>query len=95
MSYLILARTSTWCYKQATKLVVDLPDPGKCERPQKALQMLTNGVTGKLACPLKDYIDKLESYNISSSLKWYRVSNGKVLLLSKKKYELTHVGTWY
>lgn len=92
MSYFILARTSTWCYKQATKLVVNLPDPGKCERPLKAVQSLSNGVNGKLACPLKDYIVMLDSYNVSSSLKWYRVSNGKVLLLSKK-YELIHVGT--
>lgn len=47
---------------------------GECGRPIKANQQLTSGVSDKLVCPLLDYITKLNSYNITSSLVWYRVS---------------------
>lgn len=67
-------RTPSQCYRQATKLVVHQPVAGECGRPMKAFQMLTNGVTDTLSCPLKEYIKKLDSYNITSSIKWYRVS---------------------
>ncbi|XP_070770751.1 interleukin-1 receptor type 1-like [Enoplosus armatus] len=70
--YVSILRTPSRCYRQATKLVVDLPAAGECGRPKKSGQTLTNGVTDSLSCPLKDYIDKLDSYNVTSSIKWYR-----------------------
>lgn len=88
-------RTPTWCYRQSTKLVVDQPVAGECGRPRKAGQQLTKGVTDTLSCPLKDYIITLNSYNITSSIKWYKVSYGKVLSLSKyynRCPEVVHIG---
>lgn len=70
--YVAIVRTPFHCYNQSTRLVVDLPIPGQCGRPRKAEQALTNGATDNLSCPLKDYIDKLNSYNITSSITWYR-----------------------
>nr|AQR55701.1 IL-1RI [Miichthys miiuy] len=70
--YVSVLRTPTRCYKQATKLVVNESVAGECGRPMKAHQMVTKGVTDKLSCPLKDYMNKLDSYNITSSIKWYR-----------------------
>lgn len=67
-------RTSTWCYKQTTTLVVEPPVLAECRRPRTAHQMLTNGVNAFLTCPLRDCMDKLKSYNVSYSLKWYKVS---------------------
>lgn len=67
-------RTPSQCYMQSSKLVVDLTVSGECERPRKAYQMLTNGVADSLNCPLGDYIRKLDSNNIVSTIKWYRVS---------------------
>lgn len=73
---LIFTRTPTWCYKQATKLVVDQPS-AECGRLRKASQHLTNRVPDVLSCPLNDYVTKLDSYNVASSITWYRVSDGK------------------
>lgn len=73
----IFNRTATWCYRQVTKLVVDQPIAGECGRPKKAGQDLTKGVNDILSCPLKEYMSKLDSYNIISSIKWYKVSKGK------------------
>ncbi|XP_045910604.1 interleukin-1 receptor type 1-like isoform X3 [Micropterus dolomieu] len=70
--YVSILRTPSRCYRQATKLVVELPNAGECGRPRKAIQTLMRGVTDSLSCPLKDYINKLNSYNITSSIKWYR-----------------------
>ncbi|KAG7240350.1 hypothetical protein INR49_026921 [Caranx melampygus] len=70
--YVCILRTPSQCYMQATKLVVDLPVAGECGRPRKAVQTLTHGVWDTVSCPLMDYINKLDSYNISSSLRWYR-----------------------
>nr|XP_020469774.1 interleukin-1 receptor type 1-like isoform X2 [Monopterus albus]XP_020469775.1 interleukin-1 receptor type 1-like isoform X2 [Monopterus albus]XP_020469776.1 interleukin-1 receptor type 1-like isoform X2 [Monopterus albus] len=70
--YVSILRTSSQCYRQATKLVVDLPLTGECGRPKKAGQTLTSGVSDILQCPLKDYINKLASYNITALLMWYR-----------------------
>nr|XP_046259682.1 interleukin-1 receptor type 1 isoform X2 [Scatophagus argus] len=70
--YVSILRTPFWCYKQATKLVVEQPVTGECGRPRKVGQKLTKGVTDMLSCPLKKYIKKLDSYNIPSFLKWYR-----------------------
>ncbi|TDH06600.1 hypothetical protein EPR50_G00115070 [Perca flavescens] len=70
--YVSILRTPSRCYRQGIKLVVDLPIAGQCRRPKKAFQTLTLGVTDKVSCPLKDYISKLDSYNITSSIKWYR-----------------------
>lgn len=67
-------RTSTWCYKQTTVLVVEPLVLAQCSRPRTAHQMLTNGVNGFLSCPLRDCMDKLDGYNVSYSLKWYKVS---------------------
>ncbi|XP_069011121.1 interleukin-1 receptor-like 2 [Embiotoca jacksoni] len=77
--YVSVLRTSSRCYRQATKLIVDLPVAGECGRPRKASQDLTHGVSDMLNCPLNNYISKLDSYNVTSSLKWYRVSFGKFL----------------
>lgn len=79
-------RTSTWCYKQAITLVVE--QPGACGRPRLANQRLTNGVTGSLTCPLRECMDKLKSYNVSYSLKWYKVSRKSV----DKKKKILHCG---
>ncbi|XP_073329892.1 interleukin-1 receptor type 1-like isoform X2 [Pagrus major] len=70
--YVTILRTPTGCYRQATQLVVEEPVAGECARPRKAGQTLMNGVDDILSCPLKDYISKLDSYNITSSIKWYR-----------------------
>ncbi|XP_051814867.1 interleukin-1 receptor type 1-like isoform X4 [Acanthochromis polyacanthus] len=70
--YVAVVRTPSKCYMQATKLVVDLKVPGECGRPRRAFHPLTNGASDTLHCPLKDYIDKLDSYNITSSIQWYR-----------------------
>ncbi|XP_042350518.1 interleukin-1 receptor type 1 [Plectropomus leopardus] len=70
--YVSIVRTPYWCYRQATKLVVELPVAGECGRPRKARQILTMGVNDILSCPLRDYIGKLDSYNITSSIKWYK-----------------------
>ncbi|XP_028292345.1 interleukin-1 receptor type 1-like [Gouania willdenowi] len=70
--YVGVVRTPSKCYMQATKLIVDLPSDGECGRPQKTEQMLTKGAHDKLHCPLKDYISKLDSYNIPSSLQWFK-----------------------
>ncbi|XP_024919630.1 interleukin-1 receptor-like 2 isoform X3 [Cynoglossus semilaevis] len=70
--YLVILRTPVRCYQQSIILVVDLPSPGLCGKPRKIDQILTKGVSNKLSCPLKDYINKLNSYNISSTLRWYR-----------------------
>lgn len=58
-------------------MVVELPTE-ECGRPRRAGQQLTNGATDILSCPLKDYMTKLDSYNVASSIMWYRVSCGKV-----------------
>lgn len=47
---------------------------GDCSRPRTAHQPLTNGVNGFLSCPLRDCMDKLDSYNVPYSLQWYKVS---------------------
>ncbi|XP_051260752.1 interleukin-1 receptor type 1 isoform X3 [Dicentrarchus labrax] len=70
--YVSIVRTPTQCYKQATRLVVNQKVAGECGRPVKARQTLTKGVTDKLSCPLKDFMNTLDSYNITSSIKWYR-----------------------
>ncbi|XP_034741338.1 interleukin-1 receptor type 1-like isoform X2 [Etheostoma cragini] len=70
--YLSILRTPSQCYRQWIELVVDFPFAGQCGRPKQAFQPLTLGVTDKVSCPLKDYISKLDSYNITSSIKWYR-----------------------
>ncbi|XP_075967812.1 interleukin-1 receptor type 1 [Anarhichas minor] len=70
--YVSILRTPSRCYRQATKLVVELPVPEECGRPRKAIQSLTNMVTDMLSCPLKDYIGTLDGYNITSHLTWYR-----------------------
>ncbi|XP_053184840.1 interleukin-1 receptor type 1 [Scomber japonicus] len=70
--YITILRTSSRCYRQATKLVVDKPVATECGRPRKANQMITFGVTDHVSCPLKDHIKKLDSYNITHSLTWYK-----------------------
>ncbi|KAI9518739.1 hypothetical protein NQZ68_034519 [Dissostichus eleginoides] len=70
--YVSVLRTPSGCYRQNTRLIVELPVPGKCGRPRKAGQMITKGVTEYLSCPLKEYISKLNSYNTTYSLMWYK-----------------------
>uniref|UniRef100_A0A7N5ZTS1 Zmp:0000000936 n=1 Tax=Anabas testudineus TaxID=64144 RepID=A0A7N5ZTS1_ANATE len=79
--YVTIVRTPSQCYRQVTKLVVDLPVTGECGRPRTTEQTLISGVNDKLNCPLKEQIDKLKSYNITTSFMWYRgcdpVADGK------------------
>uniref|UniRef100_A0A3B3CFP4 Zmp:0000000936 n=1 Tax=Oryzias melastigma TaxID=30732 RepID=A0A3B3CFP4_ORYME len=70
--YVTILRTPCHCYMQSTKLLVEMPASGECGRPQKAYQELTKGVADTLNCPLMGYIKKLHSYNISSSISWYK-----------------------
>ncbi|CAI5655285.1 unnamed protein product [Oreochromis niloticus] len=70
--YVTILRTPSHCYRQASRLVVEERLPGECGRPRKAYQPLTKGVTDNLSCPLKNEMNKLNSYNISSSIKWYK-----------------------
>ncbi|XP_033965225.1 interleukin-1 receptor type 1-like isoform X2 [Pseudochaenichthys georgianus] len=69
--YVSVLRTRSGCYRQNTRLIVELPVPGECGRPRKAGQQITKGVTDYLGCPLKEYISKLNSYNTTYSLMWY------------------------
>ncbi|XP_033965772.1 interleukin-1 receptor type 1-like isoform X1 [Pseudochaenichthys georgianus] len=70
--YVSVLRTRSGCYRQNTRLIVELPVPGECGRPRKAGQPITKGVTDYLGCPLKEYISKLNSYNTTFSLMWYK-----------------------
>ncbi|KAK5889951.1 hypothetical protein CesoFtcFv8_013526 [Champsocephalus esox] len=70
--YVSVLRTPSGCYRQNTRLIVELPVPGECGRPRKAGQTITKGVTDYLGCPLKEYISKLNSYKITYSLMWYK-----------------------
>ncbi|XP_026152173.1 interleukin-1 receptor-like 2 [Mastacembelus armatus] len=70
--YVSILRTPYQCYRQATMLVVEQTITGECGRPRKIGQSLTNGATDIVQCPLKDYIYKLHSYNITYSIMWYR-----------------------
>ncbi|XP_019208610.1 interleukin-1 receptor type 2 [Oreochromis niloticus] len=70
--YVTILRTPSHCYRQACRLVVEERLPGECGMPRKAFQPLTKGVTDNLSCPLRNEMNKLNSYNISSSIKWYR-----------------------
>ncbi|XP_041662473.1 interleukin-1 receptor type 2-like isoform X2 [Cheilinus undulatus] len=70
--YVTILRTPSRCFMQTTKLIVDLPVDGECGSPRKVYQALTKGFTDKVSCPLEDQIKKLESYNITPSLKWYK-----------------------
>lgn len=76
-NYWFFPRTPTRCYRESTKLVVELPTE-ECGRPRKAGQQLTNGATDILSCPLTDYTTKLDSYSVASSITWFRVSCGNV-----------------
>lgn len=70
--YMTVLRTPSHCYRQVTNLTVEEPNAGECARPQRAKQYVTSGVTDKLSCPLKDYMKKLDSYNIRFSITWYK-----------------------
>ncbi|KAK5920478.1 hypothetical protein CgunFtcFv8_024285 [Champsocephalus gunnari] len=70
--YVSVLRTPSGCYRQNTRLIVELPVPGECGRPRKAGQTITKGVTDYLGCPLKEYISKLNSYKTTYSLMWYK-----------------------
>ncbi|XP_029702509.1 interleukin-1 receptor type 1 [Takifugu rubripes] len=86
--YMTIVRTATWCYREFTKLVVEQPTE-ECGRPTKAYQHLTNGATDILACPLKVYMTKLDSYNVTSSIMWYR--DCEAIVDSEGRY--TYIGT--
>ncbi|XP_029981386.1 interleukin-1 receptor type 1 isoform X2 [Sphaeramia orbicularis] len=70
--YETILRTPSHCYRQVTNLTVEEPDAGECARPRRAKQNMTSGVTNKLSCPLMDYIEKLNSYDIRSSITWHK-----------------------
>ncbi|XP_030578729.1 interleukin-1 receptor type 1-like [Archocentrus centrarchus] len=102
--YVTILRTPSHCYRQAAKLVVEERLPGECGRPRKALQELTKGANDSLSCPLGDHINKLRSYNITSSIKWYRdcepIEDGTNIYeywdtkLKINHVELQHKGTY-
>lgn len=69
----ILHRTPTGCYRQATMLKVEQPND-ECGRPQKIFRDLSLSVTDTIPCPLKNYGNKLDSYSVTSSISWYKVS---------------------
>lgn len=91
--YVSVLRTPSGCYRQATKLVVDLPAAGECGRPRKAFQLLTKGVHDTLHCPLKNYIHKLDRYNLTSTLQWYKgcdpIQDGSGSYIYRLKTKLT------
>ena len=87
---LIFNRTPSWCYIQTSKLIVEPAVRGEYGRPRKAQQYLTKGVIDFVSCPLMSYINTLDSYNIPSSITWYRVSYGKVLLSTDIQCSLTY-----
>uniref|UniRef100_A0A3P9IHV4 Zmp:0000000936 n=1 Tax=Oryzias latipes TaxID=8090 RepID=A0A3P9IHV4_ORYLA len=70
--YVTILRTSSRCYMQSAKLVVEKRVSGECGKPLKAEQELDAGVAGTLNCPLMDYIKKLKGYNISSTITWFK-----------------------
>ncbi|XP_027879175.1 interleukin-1 receptor-like 1 isoform X1 [Xiphophorus couchianus] len=70
--YLAIVRTPSQCYMQSTILVITLPKDGECGRPLKAYTPLTKGTADKVNCLLGGYVAKLDSYGISSSVKWYK-----------------------
>ncbi|XP_060910628.1 interleukin-1 receptor-like 2 [Labrus mixtus] len=70
--YMTILRTPSGCHKQRLNLTVEQPEAGKRERPTKAHQLLMKDVNGMLSCPLRNYTNKLKSYNITFSIKWYR-----------------------
>ncbi|XP_070694515.1 interleukin-1 receptor type 1-like [Pempheris klunzingeri] len=70
--YVTILRTPSQCYSQAINLAVNLPGAGECGRPKKVNIMFTNGVTNCLSCRLRDSIRILDSYNITSSIRWYK-----------------------
>ncbi|XP_019736218.1 interleukin-1 receptor type 1 isoform X2 [Hippocampus comes] len=71
--YQCVLRTSTsGCFKQSTRLVVERPLRGECGRPRKAFQVLTVGVTDTLSCPIKEVFKTLRSYGVRASVTWYR-----------------------
>uniref|UniRef100_UPI003AAF47E1 interleukin-1 receptor type 2-like n=1 Tax=Centroberyx gerrardi TaxID=166262 RepID=UPI003AAF47E1 len=97
--YVTVLRTASHCYRQATMLVVDEPLAGECGRPMKAIQMLTNGMTDTLSCPLRDYMKKLDNYSVPFTLKWYKGcepiedGSGKFTYWAKAKLKLVGVTT--
>lgn len=70
--YVIVVSTPQQCYRQQTILVVDQPPVSRCGRPRTAGQRMTRRVTDRVSCPLRDYINKLDSYGVSYSLTWYK-----------------------
>ncbi|CAJ1079099.1 interleukin-1 receptor type 1-like [Xyrichtys novacula] len=70
--YVAILRTPFQCFRQDIKLVMNQPGAEGCGRLKKSFQNLTNGDNGQLSCPLKDYIEKLRSYNIALTSKWYK-----------------------
>ncbi|KAJ3591704.1 hypothetical protein NHX12_006836 [Muraenolepis orangiensis] len=71
--YVCVVRTPSGCFRQATHLKVEAPPRGRtCERPRKAEQTLTGGVSDALRCPLTHYISKLDGYGVPSSISWFK-----------------------
>uniref|UniRef100_UPI0037E73522 interleukin-1 receptor type 1-like n=1 Tax=Semicossyphus pulcher TaxID=241346 RepID=UPI0037E73522 len=70
--YVIILSTPSRCYRQAFTLTVEAPVAGECRMPRNITQSLNKGINDQLSCPMSDYIKKLDSYNITSSLKWYK-----------------------
>ncbi|XP_043988800.1 interleukin-1 receptor type 1-like isoform X2 [Gambusia affinis] len=70
--YFAIVRTPSQCYMQSIMLVMKLPEAGECGRPMKAHTSLTKDVADRVNCLLGGYVEKLDSYGISSSVKWYK-----------------------
>ncbi|XP_053352583.1 interleukin-1 receptor type 1 isoform X1 [Clarias gariepinus] len=67
--YLCVVRTPEKCYKQVKVLVVDEMAPGACRRPRAAVQRMNSDTNDDLRCPLRDYVDLVDSFSID----WYKL----------------------
>ncbi|XP_029515732.1 interleukin-1 receptor type 1-like [Oncorhynchus nerka] len=66
--YECVVRLPSECYKKVALLIVNHTNPEKCDRPEKAQQVLTNTATSFLNCPLSEHIREVDNY----SIQWYK-----------------------
>ncbi|XP_051566607.1 interleukin-1 receptor type 1 [Myxocyprinus asiaticus] len=67
-SYICVVRTPSECYKQATVLVVEEITSELCKISQASIQKVSAGLTELLACPLRSYSRRVDSF----SFQWYK-----------------------
>uniref|UniRef100_A0AAV2JYP1 Ig-like domain-containing protein n=1 Tax=Knipowitschia caucasica TaxID=637954 RepID=A0AAV2JYP1_KNICA len=69
--YVTVVSTPDACYRQQTKMVVDVA-LSSCGRPRTTGKSLSKGVTDRLSCPLKGLMQTLNRYGVEYSLTWYK-----------------------